>query len=100
MMFVTNPSSDFIILALYLMKGFESDFAPCLASLSTILTILFSTCSFFFWIFQFSSSAQVSVCAISLCYRRSFFLQVLLKALYLLFLFLPLSLLFLVLSSQ
>src|SRR5659263_296871 len=56
MMFVTNPSSDFIILALYPMKGFESDLAPCLASLSTRLTNLFSTCSFFFWILPFSSS--------------------------------------------
>src|SRR5660397_203529 len=46
------------------------------------------------------SSAQVSVCAISLFYRRSFFPPVFRKAFYLLFLFFPLSLLFFVLSSQ
>src|SRR3989304_2753138 len=55
MTFVTNPSSDFIILALYPVKGFESDLAPCLASLSTRLTNLSSTCSFFFWISPFFS---------------------------------------------
>src|SRR5665648_744266 len=56
MMFVTNPSSDFVILALYPVKGFESDFAPCLASLSTRLTNLSFTCSFFFWTLPFFSS--------------------------------------------
>ncbi len=37
-------------------KGFESDLAPCLASLSTRLTNLSFTCSFFFWTLPFSSS--------------------------------------------
>src|SRR5665647_3133322 len=72
-MFFMNPSSDIIEFTLYPVNFFSSDLAPCLASLSTMLTSLSLVLSFFFAIlFSFSSMFSLRIRLIALFFHLLF----------------------------
>src|SRR5664280_647760 len=72
-MFFMNPSSDIIEFTLYPVNFFSSDLAPCLASLSTMLTSLSLVLSFFFAIlFSFSSMFSLRIRLICLFFSPTF----------------------------
>src|SRR5674536_218641 len=73
LMFFMNPSSDIIEFTLYPVNFFSSDLAPCLASLSTMLTSLSLVLSFFFSIlFSFSSMFSLRIRLICLVFLPTF----------------------------